>query len=66
MSQGGLVNWLVTVWMTRVHFLAGTVFLFYALSKPAMNPLSFLSNGYQKLFPGGKAARAWSWPLTSV
>jgi len=24
------------------------------------------SNGYQRLFPGGKKAGAWSWPLTSI
>jgi hypothetical protein len=28
-------------------------------------PLSLLSNGYLGLFPGGKAARTWSCPLTS-
>jgi hypothetical protein len=27
---------------------------------------SLLSNGYQVLFPWGKAAGAWSWPLTSI
>jgi hypothetical protein len=26
---------------------------------------NLLSNGYWGLFPGGKAAEAWSWPLTS-
>jgi hypothetical protein len=31
------------------------------------DPPSLLSNGYQGLFPwGGKAAGAWSWPLTSI
>jgi hypothetical protein len=28
-------------------------------------PPNLLSNGYRGLFPGGKAAEAWSWPLTS-
>jgi hypothetical protein len=28
-------------------------------------PPSFLSNGYRGLFPWGKAAWTWSWPLTS-
>jgi hypothetical protein len=28
-------------------------------------PPSLLSNGYRGLFPGGKAAGAWTWPLTS-
>jgi hypothetical protein len=28
-------------------------------------PPNVLPNGYRGLFPGGKAARAWSWPLTS-
>jgi hypothetical protein len=28
-------------------------------------PPSLLSNGYGGLFPRDKAARAWSWPLTS-
>jgi hypothetical protein len=29
-------------------------------------PPSHLSNGNQVLFPGGKVAGAWSWPLTSI
>jgi len=29
-------------------------------------PPSLLSNEYQGLLPGGKAAEAWSWPLISV
>jgi hypothetical protein len=28
-------------------------------------PSSLLSNGYWGLFPGGKSAGAWSWPLTT-
>jgi hypothetical protein len=28
-------------------------------------PPNLLSNGYRVLFPQGKAAKAWSWPLTS-
>jgi hypothetical protein len=28
-------------------------------------PPNLLYNGYRELFPGGKAAEAWSWPLTS-
>jgi hypothetical protein len=28
-------------------------------------PSSLLSDGYQGSFPGGKAAGAWSWPVTS-
>jgi hypothetical protein len=28
-------------------------------------PTNLLYNGYRELFPGGKAAGAWSWPLTS-
>jgi hypothetical protein len=28
-------------------------------------PPNLLSNGYRDSFPGGKAARAWNWPLTS-
>jgi hypothetical protein len=28
-------------------------------------PPNLLYNGYRGLFPGGKAAGAWSWPLTS-
>jgi hypothetical protein len=30
------------------------------------NTLSLLSNGYRRIFPWGKAARAWSWLLTSI
>jgi hypothetical protein len=29
-------------------------------------PPNLLSNGYQRLFPWGEAAGAWSWPLTSI
>jgi len=29
-------------------------------------PPSLVSNGYQGLFHRGEAARAWSWPLTSI
>jgi hypothetical protein len=28
-------------------------------------PPSLLSDGYRGIFPGGKAAEAWSWPLTT-
>jgi hypothetical protein len=28
-------------------------------------PPNLLYNGYRGLFPGGKAAGVWSWPLTS-
>jgi hypothetical protein len=28
-------------------------------------PHNLLYNGYRELFPGGKAAEAWSWPFTS-
>jgi hypothetical protein len=28
-------------------------------------PPNLLYNGYLEIFPGGKAAGAWSWPLTS-
>jgi hypothetical protein len=28
-------------------------------------PPSLVSNGYRGLFPGGKAAEAWNWPLTN-
>jgi len=27
---------------------------------------SLLFSGYQGLFPWGKGAREWSWPLTSI
>jgi hypothetical protein len=29
-------------------------------------PPSFLPNGYQGLFPWGKAAEAWNWPFNSI
>jgi hypothetical protein len=35
------------------------------VSVGAVRP-SLLSNGYQGLFPGGKTAEEWSWPLTSI
>jgi hypothetical protein len=31
-----------------------------------LHNVSLLSNEYQKLFPRGKAAGTWSWPLTSI
>jgi len=46
----------------------GRVWEFFS-SPPSLDwvsgPPSLLSNGYQRLFPGNKAAGAWSWPLTS-
>jgi hypothetical protein len=30
------------------------------------DPPGVLSNGYQGLLPGSKAARSWSWPLTGI
>jgi len=29
-------------------------------------PPSLLSNGYRGLFPAGKAAGTWNWPLASI
>jgi hypothetical protein len=42
------------------------IFLFTTASRTARGPLSLLSNGYRGLFPRGKAAGAWRWPLTSI
>jgi hypothetical protein len=41
--------------------------IFSSRSRPDRfcEPPSLLSNGYRGLFSGGKAAGAWSWPLTS-
>jgi hypothetical protein len=41
------------------------IFVFTTLSRPALDPPSLLSNGYQASFREGKAAGAWSWPLTT-
>jgi len=41
-------------------------FLFTTASRPALGPPRALPNGYQGFFPGGRAAGAWSWPLTSI
>jgi hypothetical protein len=40
-------------------------FCFSISSRPALGLTSFLFKGYWGLFPRGKAAAAWSWPLTS-
>jgi hypothetical protein len=34
-------------------------------SRPTMSPPSFLNSQYRGLFPGDKAAGAWSWPLSA-
>jgi hypothetical protein len=48
----------------RVSAGAGN-FLFTTVSKTALGaPPSLLSNRYQGIFPGVRAAGAWSWPLT--
>jgi len=56
-------------WMTRVYFPAGTI-MFFSSSPPRSYwlwcPPNLPSNGGGGLFPGGKAIRAWSWPLTSI
>jgi len=31
-----------------------------------IGPCNLLSSGYRELFPRGKAAGAWRWPLTSI
>jgi len=36
------------------------------VSRPALGLFSLLSSGYQGSSPGGKAAGAWSWPLTFI
>jgi len=38
---------------------------FFSATPWPWSPPSLLSNGYRKLFPWGKTAGAWSWPLTS-
>jgi hypothetical protein len=41
-------------------------FLFSTSSRPVLGPTqASYSMGARGSFPGGKAARAWSWPLTS-
>jgi hypothetical protein len=41
--------------------LGEQVFVFSAMSRPALNPTSFLAKAF-RTFYGGKAASAWSWP----
>jgi hypothetical protein len=53
---------------SRVWFPAGTgIFLFTTASRTALGPhpasYPMSTRGY---FPGGKAAGAWNWPLTSI
>jgi len=42
--------------------------LFSSLLRPdrRWGPLSFLSNEYRGILPGGKAVWVWIWPLTSI
>jgi hypothetical protein len=53
---------------SRVRFPAGGWEFFSSPPRPERlwGPSSLLSNGYQGLFPGGKAAGAWGGPLTSI
>jgi hypothetical protein len=53
----------------RVRFPAGGWEFFFSPPRPERlwGPPSLVSNGYQGLsFPGGKAAEAWSWLLSSI
>jgi len=52
----------------RVRFLAGAGNFFFTTASvtalvPTHPPIQWVRGGS---FPGGKAARAWSWPLTSI
>jgi len=41
-------------------------FFLVTVSDQNWGPSCLVSNGYRRLLPGGKAAGAWSWPLTSI
>jgi hypothetical protein len=52
-------------WRFGVRILVGSR-IFYSPHRPdrLQGPPNLLSNSSRGSFPGGKAARAWSWPLT--
>ena len=50
-----------------VRIQAGTkIFLFYKSSRPTLGPTQPSLKFVPGSFPGGKAAGAWCWPLTSI
>jgi hypothetical protein len=53
-------------WEVRVRVPVGSrIFTSSCCPDRLCGPPNLLHNGYRGLFPGGKAAGAWSWPLTS-
>jgi hypothetical protein len=52
---------------SRLRFLTGSRIFSYPLRSDRLwGPRSLVYNGYQgRLFPGGKAAWSWCWPLSS-
>jgi hypothetical protein len=57
----GMDDWEVGVWVP----VGSRIFTSPCCPDRLWGPPNLLYNGYQELFPGGKAAGAWSWPLTS-
>jgi len=62
----------VMLWKTTSHYhVISTVTRLWAgpngfwIPAGEQGPSSIIFNGCQGLFPGGKAARTWGWPLTS-
>jgi hypothetical protein len=57
----GLEDWEVGVWVP----VWSRIFTSPCRPDRHWGPPNLLHKGYRELFPGGKAAGAWSWPLTS-
>jgi len=57
-----------TRWTTRFRFPAVAGIFLSSPTRPdrVQDSPSLLSNGYRGSNHGGKAAEAWSWPLTTI
>jgi len=60
------LHYLFAEWASLVRVPAGAGNFSPPRPHRLWDPHRLLSNVYQRLFHGGKAAGAWNWPLTKI